>query len=176
MSRLGDGEERQEKSGSKGDLGLKLIATGKLIKVATLIAVGIAAIAVVGHDPPAAFVHAGSMCGIDAGSRHLHLLASKLSGVTTTQLREIGLVCFVYAAVFTVEGIGLWKKKKWAEYLTVIVTLSFIPIEIHEIARHASAPKIAMLVLNVAVLGYLVVRIMSGRRRAAHGQLGIASR
>ena len=176
MRRLGDGEKRSGKSEARRDLGLKIIAVGKLIKVATLIAVGIAAIAVVGHDPPAALTHAASVCGIDAGSRHLHRLASKLSGVSTKQLREIGFASFVYAAVFAVEGIGLWKKKTWAEYLTVIVTLSFIPLEIHEIARHASAPKIAMLVLNVVVLVYLAVRIMAGRRRAAHAQLGIASR
>ena len=162
-------------SGGRSELGLKIIAVGKLIKVATLIAVGVAAIAVVGHDPPVAFTHAATMCGIQAGSRHLHSLASKLSGVSTKQLHQIGFACFVYAAVFAVEGIGLWKQKKWAEYLTIAVTLSFIPFEIHEIAKHASAPKVVTLVLNVVVLVYLVVRIMAGRRRGAHAQLGTAS-
>lgn len=165
----------ERKSGGRSELGLKIIAVGKLIKVVTLLAVGIAALVVVGKDPPQVLIDVANSFGVDPGSRHLYRLAEKLSGVSAKQLEEVGFGSFVYAALFAVEGIGLWMKKKWAEYLTIVITVSFIPLELYELAKHPGAVKIVTLVLNVAVVVYLVARVMSERRRPAHARLGIAS-
>lgn len=75
--------------------------------------------------------------------------------------KRAGLVAaaaFSYGAVMAVEGVGLWMQKQWAEWLTIAVTASFIPFEVIEIARRATGPRIAMLVINLAILAYLVVR------------------
>ena len=58
--------------------------------------------------------------------------------------------------MFVVEGWGLWREKRWAEYLTVIVTASLIPLEIWEIVRHFTWLKVFALVVNVAIVWYLI--------------------
>jgi uncharacterized membrane protein (DUF2068 family) len=82
--------------------------------------------------------------------------ASKLS---PAQIKKLGLGSFLYAGLFLAEGIGLWSRKRWGEWLTVIITSSLVPVEIYEIYRHPSALKIAVLVLNLAIVLYLVYRI-----------------
>ncbi len=63
------------------------------------------------------------------------------------------------AALFATEGIGLLMQKRWAEYFTSIVTASFIPLEIYEIARRPGALKIALLAVNAIIVIYLIWRL-----------------
>ena len=65
--------------------------------------------------------------------------------------------------MFAVEGVGLWRGRRWAEYVTVVTTLSFVPLEAHHLLRHPSASGVSALTLNLAVVVYLIARL---RRRA----------
>ncbi len=94
-----------------------------------------------------------------------HLVArvlAKLLALDAHHRHVIGLACLAYAAVFTVEGIGLVLRKHWAEWLTVIVTGSFVPLEVYEIVHRPGPGKVVALVVNLAIVVYLIVVI---RRR-----------
>jgi uncharacterized membrane protein (DUF2068 family) len=90
---------------------------------------------------------------------------AKLLALDGLHRHVIGLACVTYAGVFTVEGIGLVLRKHWAEWFTVIVTGSFVPLELYELGHRPGWGKVVALVLNVAIAAYLVVRI---RRRRIH--------
>jgi uncharacterized membrane protein (DUF2068 family) len=161
-------EGMAEHSGTR-PLGHTLIAIGKGLKAALLLTVACVALVMAGKDPPAMLMHWADALRIDPGSHHLHHLVAKLSGATPAKLEAIGLGSFVYAALFLTEGVGLWLQKRWAEILTIVITISFIPLELYEIAHHASAEKLVTLVLNVAALVYLVVRVRQKRGREHEG-------
>jgi uncharacterized membrane protein (DUF2068 family) len=74
-------------------------------------------------------------------------------------LHAAGIVTALYAVVFAVEGVGLLLARRWAEWLTVLVTASFIPLEIWKIVRHPGAPGLVTLALNLAIAAYLAVRL-----------------
>ena len=65
--------------------------------------------------------------------------------------------------LFLTEGVGLWLLKRWAEWLTVIITSSLVPIEVYEIYRHPSAINVGALLLNLAIVIYLIYRILTRR-------------
>jgi uncharacterized membrane protein (DUF2068 family) len=67
----------------------------------------------------------------------------------------IGVAACIYASLFAVEGWGLWRGKRWAEYLTVFATASLIPFEVYELARHITWLKVGAIVVNVAIVVYL---------------------
>ena len=71
----------------------------------------------------------------------------------------VGIVAFLYAGLFAVEGVGLWRSKRWAEYLTIIATASLVPFEVYELIRHVSWPRVATLGINLLVVGYLIWRV-----------------
>ena len=63
------------------------------------------------------------------------------------------------------QGIGLLRGHTWAEWLTALVTSSFIPIECYEIAKGATVWNVALLIVNSAIVVYLV-RHLRRRSRA----------
>jgi uncharacterized membrane protein (DUF2068 family) len=76
---------------------------------------------------------------------------------TSTNLHLLGAVFLAYAAVELIEAVGLWYQRRWAEYLTFIVTASLLPFEIYELVTKLSPFKIVAFVVNVAVVVYLLV-------------------
>jgi uncharacterized membrane protein (DUF2068 family) len=78
-----------------------------------------------------------------------------LLGLTPRKFELIGIGASIYAALFLVEGWGLWRRKRWAEYLTVFATASLIPFEAWEIHHHFTWLKVFALALNIAIVIYL---------------------
>ncbi|MBV9412559.1 MAG: DUF2127 domain-containing protein [Acidimicrobiia bacterium] len=62
----------------------------------------------------------------------------------------------VYAIVEGVEAVGLWRERRWAEYLTALATAGFLPFEIHELTNQVTVGRLLALVINIAVLVYLL--------------------
>jgi uncharacterized membrane protein (DUF2068 family) len=83
----------------------------------------------------------------------IHHLFSLSSGTLT----KIGVVVCAYAVLEGAEAIGLWRRKRWAEYLTFVATTLLLPLEIYEIANRVSPLKVVTLVINIAVVVYLLV-------------------
>lgn len=153
----------------KRDLGITLIAIGKLLKAIVLVVCGIAFFEVSTHDARQLVGHWADYFRIDPHNRWLNHAISKLSGHSPHQLAEAGVGTFVYAALFLVEGGGLWFKKRWAEWLTIAITTSFVPLEVYELVKEPSAGKIVALVLNVAAVIYLLVRRIKSMTSSGHG-------
>jgi uncharacterized membrane protein (DUF2068 family) len=144
------------------------IALFKLVKAATLIALGIGAFSLV-HDTQAyaTLCHVVRQLRLDPNNHLINRAIGKLSGLDRRRLEELGVGTFVYAAVFLVEGSGLLLRKRWAEYLTIVVTASFIPFELYEMLEKPSALKAAGIVVNALIVAYLVVRVRRERRESA---------
>ena len=73
-------------------------------------------------------------------------------------LLVLGFTATAYAVVEGVEAVGLWLERRWAEYLTAIATAGFLPFEIHELMKRVTVLRITALVVNLAILVYLVWR------------------
>lgn len=106
-------------------------------------------------------------------SHILHLLHS---AITTSQGTlfwvTFALVC--YGTLQCVEAFGLWKQERWAEYLTVVATSLFVPIEIYEIASKVTFLRVGALVVNIgAVIWLLWTKHLfgfNGGAKAAHDE------
>lgn len=139
---------------------LTLIGILKLIKATMLILLGIGAIKLIGDpDVRGHLEHWMTALGVDPHGKHLAAMLEKLGGVDAHRFRQIGIGSFLYASLFLTEGIGLLLQKTWAEILTVIITTSFIPLEVYEMVEHESVVKGVVIALNVAVVVYLVRRL-----------------
>src|SRR5438045_9730103 len=101
----------------------------------------------------------GSDLAFTSGQRLVPRVIMMLTGLSRSKIGALGLVALFYAALFATEGVGLWREKRWAEYLTVIATISFVPFEVYEIIHRQSAPRIAALVVNLVVVAYLIYRL-----------------
>ncbi len=143
----------------RSDTVLRLIAIFKLVKGVGLIAIGFGALSLLHGDARTHAAHWAHALGIDPNGRYLKPMLDELGTISVGELRTIGILTFVYAGLFFTEGLGLLFRKVWAEYMTTILTASLIPIEVYELGVHASVAKALVLVVNVAIVLYLVLRL-----------------
>jgi uncharacterized membrane protein (DUF2068 family) len=142
---------------------VRVIGLFKMLKAALLIAVGMGAFHLIHRDVAGLLEHWATVLGVDPGNRYLEKALQRFADLTPNKIIGLGVVSFIYAGLFLVEGIGLWLVKRWAEWFSVIITTSLVPVEIYEIHRHPSAIKCLVLILNIAVVGYLLWRIRKER-------------
>jgi len=81
----------------------------------------------------------------------------KLLSAKNSTFNLIGTGLLLYAALQIVEGIGLWSLKRWGEYVAVVGTSAFVPLEVYEVVDKASWLKIVLLLVNVAAVVYLLL-------------------
>jgi uncharacterized membrane protein (DUF2068 family) len=139
--------------------GLLLIAVFKLFKGLILLIVGIGALSLINKDTAAHVAQWTAALRVDPENHYVHRLIGKLNFVSDRQLEEVSAGTFFYAALLLTEGTGLWLHKRWAEYFTIFVTGSLVPLEVYELWEHFSATKVAVLLVNLAVVAYLVARL-----------------
>jgi len=92
----------------------------------------------------------------DSGHGLLHELR-RLFSIQHGTLLKIAFVVAAYAALEGAEAVGLWMQKRWAEYLTFIATTLLLPLEIYELSHKFSPLKIITLIINLAVVVYLLL-------------------
>jgi uncharacterized membrane protein (DUF2068 family) len=83
--------------------------------------------------------------------------ANRLFALSKTELYAIGTAAAVYTAILVFEAFGLWFARRWAEYLTLIETGVLVPFEIYELTTRISTLKILTLVINLAIVLYLLI-------------------
>jgi uncharacterized membrane protein (DUF2068 family) len=143
----------------RGDRIETLIGAFKLAKAALLLAVAVGAVTAMHAD----VWHWVAAVRIDPNNRYVH----RVLGLAADRhkLAELEVGTFLYAAVFAVEGYGLLRHRHWAEYLTIAVTTSFVPLEIYELVHRPTLARVVLLVANLAIVAYLVARVTLRHRR-----------
>jgi uncharacterized membrane protein (DUF2068 family) len=138
------------------DGALRVIAVYKALKAIGLLLVSAAAFGLVREARFDAFTGWIMQLPIHHGHGFLAQLIDRMLELGPRKFIAIGAAAGIYATVFAVEGWGLWRGKRWAEYLTVIVTASLIPLEVWEIVRQFTWLKVLAIAVNVAIVWYLI--------------------
>jgi uncharacterized membrane protein (DUF2068 family) len=92
------------------------------------------------------------------------MLQDKADLLSGHKLRQLSLFTFGYACLSLIEGIGLMMEQTWAEYLTLILTIGALPWDVTEMIRHPSSIRAGVVIINLAVLAYLLWFIRLHRR------------
>ena len=146
--------------------GLLWISIFKTLKGLLLLVLGIGVLGLLHKDVQEWLENLVDALHINSGNRFLATLLAKAGTVDDHKIAQLSGLTFFYSALFLTEGIGLWFQKRWAEWLTVIVTSSLIPIEIYEIWKQCGVVKLVVLGINIAVVIYLVTVL---RRKSPDG-------
>lgn len=144
--------------------GLVLIAAYKLLLALFFIALGVGALRLVGKDVGDILFRVASDLRFNPEGRFVNFLLDRAAILNDPMLRRIGFAAFCYAAIGIAEAIGLYLEKAWGEYLTLVITASFLPWEVIEIIHRHTLPRFGLLVVNLAVLIYLSKVVLERQR------------
>ncbi len=144
-----------------GDISLvlRLIALFKFTQALTLLLVALAAVQLLRPEIATMVQDWMDTLPIDSEQNLVQQFIGWATGLGTQQVVALGFGALVYAALFLLEGVGLWRRKTWAEWLTVVATALPIPLEIYEVVNHLSPLRVAAFVANVAIVTLLVVHL-----------------
>lgn len=146
----------------KRNKGLLAIALFKWFKGVALILLALGLLKFLHRDVGDVGEGLANKLRVDPDNRYLGALLAKLNLLDDRKLEALGGLTFAYSALFLTEGTGLFFEKRWAEFLTIIATASFIPMEVYELLKNPSLVKSILLALNGGIVVFLVVNL---RRR-----------
>ena len=147
---------------------LAVIAVFRFLKAIVLVAVALGALRLLDHGTASRAQEWLAALPFVARHPSVERAASEATGASRARLEIAASVGLAYAVLFAVEGVGLWLQRVWAEYLTIVATTSFIPLEVYELTRRFTPVRLGALVANVVIVAYLVARRWQARREA-HG-------
>jgi uncharacterized membrane protein (DUF2068 family) len=142
---------------------LRLIAVDRAIHVVVLGGLAVALFTFAAHDQALHHDYQNIMNDLAGGTpgasqaRGLLGYFGRAFKYSPTHLRILGVVLLAFAALEAAEMVGLWLNKRWAEYLTFIATTALVPFEIYELTNGVSVFKLIALVINLAVVIYLLL-------------------
>jgi uncharacterized membrane protein (DUF2068 family) len=94
--------------------------------------------------------------GVDLQSTGpVHLIQKALSTDPHT-LTLLSLGVLAYGALELLEAVGLWLMRRWGEYVAVVGTAVFIPVEVYELVEQVTWLRVGALLLNVFAVAYIM--------------------
>src|SRR4051812_6017335 len=153
---------RRPSDGGDGGL-LPWIAAERAFRGLVLVAIGIVLISHAQSDWGRVIGDVVRKLGLDPSRNGIRRVVSEAHALSPRKLVAYGIVAIGYGLLEGVEGWGLFRRRRWAEYLTVVATaLLFVP-EIWELVKRPTPLKIGGIVVNALVVAYLIHRLRRGR-------------
>jgi uncharacterized membrane protein (DUF2068 family) len=152
-------------NGTRHGTGLRMVAAVEATKGLLVLAVGAGLFSLIHRDVQAAAEHVVRVFHLNPASRTPRIFLDLAEHATSSRLQLLALGAVAYASLHLVEAYGLWRCKRWAEWLTVAAGGIYIPVELYELWRGVSWLKVGLLAINVAIVVYLARDLWRLRRR-----------
>ena len=159
MSATPPGTVAAAASGPPPDRALRVIAVYKFCKALLMAALALGTLRLLNPSVAAWAERWATALSLRHDRRLLGNFIALVSGLSNRRLHELAVGAFAVMLLFVTEGAGLWMGKRWAQYLTVIATTVFVPFEVVQVARLVTATRVAALLVNLAVVAFLVYRL-----------------
>jgi uncharacterized membrane protein (DUF2068 family) len=154
-------EESQRRRHNKW---LVLISAYKFVQALLIASIGFGALHLLHKDIGDVLSQVAAALRFNPESRFVNFVLERAEIIDDPLLRRIGVVAFSYAVLNLGEGIGLYLEKLWGEYLTLIITASFLPWEVFEVFRRVTWVRVSLLTVNTLVLLYLLKLVVEHRK------------
>jgi uncharacterized membrane protein (DUF2068 family) len=128
--------------------------------------VGFGLLSFLGRDAEVFAGHLVNRLHLNPANHYPQIFIHAMADLTNIRLWLIAAFAALYAGVRFAEAYGLWHARRWAEWLAALSGAIYVPVEVYELAHHATWLKAAALTLNLIVVAYMV-RLLTESRRAA---------
>ena len=144
---------------ARSDRLLPWIAAERAFRTIVLLAVGLVLVSHPHANWASEIAHLAQRLGLDPKGNWIQKIIDKVSKINANQDVVFGLVALAYGTLEGAEAYGLWRRRRWGEWLTVVATsLLFIP-EVWELTKSTTLLKVGALLVNIAVVAYLLSRL-----------------
>jgi uncharacterized membrane protein (DUF2068 family) len=151
----------------RSDRLLPWIAAERALRSVLLIAAGLVLVTHPHADWASELTRMASRFGLNPNSNWVRRIVNELRRIHGSEDVLFGVIALAYGVLEGVEAYGLWNRRRWAEWLTVLATSLLLVPEIWELTKSISLLKVGALVVNILIVAYLLRRILRRERDAA---------
>lgn len=147
--------------------GLHLVASIEALKGAIVLVAGFGLLALLGRNAALLAEHLVARLHLNPAHHYPHIFIEAMRDLDNAHIVLLAGLAALYSTVRFVEAYGLWRQRRWAEWLAALSGGIYVPIEIYEIFHHPTWLKAAALLINLAIVAYMVWLLTERRRLAS---------
>ncbi len=155
-------KKHKGKNHSKG--GLRVVALFEAAKGLLVVFVGFGLLAFINKDIHSAAERLVRHFHLDPARHYPRIFIDAAQHLTDRYLWAMAFSAILYSGVRFVEAYGLWHQRQWAKWFGLLSGAMYVPVELVEIMRGVTWPKITVLVINSGIVGYLAYALWRSRR------------
>jgi uncharacterized membrane protein (DUF2068 family) len=145
--------------GARHDRLLPWIAAERGLRAVVLVAAGLVLVTHPHANWASEVSHLAERLGLDPRSNWVQRLIDDVRKINGHEDVVFGAIALAYGALEAAESYGLWTRRRWGEWLTVVATSLLVIPEVWELTKSATLLKVGALVVNLAVVAYLLWRL-----------------
>jgi uncharacterized membrane protein (DUF2068 family) len=146
--------------------GVRVIAALEAAKGLVILVAGLGLLRFVHQDLEALAEDLVRHFHLNPASRYPRIFLELADRFSDVRLWLLALMAFAYASLRLVEAYGLWRQRRWAEWLAAGSGAIYVPIEIYELFAGVTPLRVATLTLNVVIVAYMGSMLWAARRDA----------
>jgi uncharacterized membrane protein (DUF2068 family) len=150
--------------------GLRIVSTFEATKGLLVLLAGCGVLAYIHKDLHLAAEQLVRYFHLNPAHRYPQIFLDLADHVTDRQLWLMALSALLYAVARFVEAYGLWHERQWAEWFGLLMGGMYVPLELFEIARGVTWPKVTLLLVNAGIVAYLSLILYQSRQKRKHAR------
>jgi uncharacterized membrane protein (DUF2068 family) len=147
--------------------GLRAVATYEASKGVIVLAVGLGLLGLIHRDLQQLAEHVVRHLHLNPSAHYPQVFVGVASKLNDARLWALAGGAAAYSGLRLLEATGLWRGRSWAKWLGALSGGVYIPVEVYEVARKVTATRLVLLILNAAVVAFLVWDLWQERRLRA---------
>lgn len=141
------------------------MATVEFVKGLTVLLAGFGVLSLVHRDAWDVAESFLEWLRVSPDAHYAQVFLNLADQVTDSKLWFVAAGAIAYSSLRFAEAYGLWFERIWAEWLALVSGAIYLPFEIYEIIRRPDAIRIAIFLINLAVVLYMIYLRWDGRTR-----------
>ena len=138
------------------DRGIRAVAVFEAAKGSVVLLAGFGLLTLLHRDLQAIAERLVELSHLNPAHHYPTIFIEAMSKMNDSRIMAFAAFAGLYAAVRFVEAYGLWRLRAWAEWFAIVSGSIYVPIEIYEVARHVTWLRVTVLIVNLAIVAYLV--------------------
>ncbi len=134
---------------------LRLVALLELSKGILVLLAGFGVLTLLHQDVHQAAENLVRLFHLNPASHTPRIFIDAAAKLTDARLWLLAAAALGYALGRIVEACGLWREKPWAKWFGALTGAIYIPIEVYELLQRVTWPRLAILAVNLVVVGIL---------------------
>jgi uncharacterized membrane protein (DUF2068 family) len=145
--------------------GLRVVALLEGAKGALVLLTGFGLLALIHKDIHQAAEQLVRHFHINPASHYPRIFLDLSASMTDMKLWAMAIGAMLYAVIRFAEAAGLWMQRRWAEWFGLLTGGMYVPVEVYEVVRGVTWPKVTVLVVNAGVVAYLLMTVSRSKGR-----------